>query len=88
MPNLKLIITFKSDLCAEYYVNLPPYKRSVLASLRSGSMKLDVETDRLGIPAHRRYCTFCVDSPEDEKHFLLEYPVNNDIHSDLTNYFL
>jgi len=92
LPKLRTYKLFKTVLSTELYLNLPRYKRSILASLRCGSLKLEIETGRYSnppTPAAARICKFCnFNCIEDESHFLLQCPFYHDIRiSALPNFF-
>ena len=87
LPNLRTYKTFKSSLKTEAYLSLPRFKRSILASLRCGSLKLEIETGRYSTPptpADQRLCKYCsLSCIENEKHFLLHCPLYEDIRLSL-----
>ena len=70
---------FKTEFGVEDYVklNLPKYKRSIIAQFRSGILPLSVETGRFrNIPLEDRICIFCNHNQiEDEFHFLTQCPL-------------
>ena len=91
MPKLRTYILLKSELRTETYVHLPRYKRSILASLRCGSLKLEIETGRFSKPPilpTDRLCKCCTNCVEDEQHFLIDCNLYDDIRSrELPNIF-
>ena len=72
---MRLYKMFKTELCMEKYLYLPPHLRTALTKLRASCHQLQIERGRYQcppIPAHERFCQFCQNgSIEDEKHFLL-----------------
>ena len=82
---------FKTELCMEKYLYLPPHLRTALTKLRASCHQLQIERGRYQcppIPAHERFCQFCQNgSVEDEKHFLLQCPVyvNLSVYKEFVN---
>ncbi len=75
---------FKSSFGYESYLDkLSSTYRYAFTRLRLSSHELRVETGRYGInrtERNQRYCTFCdVLDLEDEYHFILIYPIYNDL---------
>ena len=63
----------KRKICAEGYlkINISKVCRSLIGQLRSGSMKLEIETGRYSsIERANRICQVCNKEVEDELHFL------------------
>ena len=69
--------------------------RSALAKLRCSAHRLKIEIGRYSriyseetkrheqLPREKRVCDTCTDKVEDEHHFLLERPLNEEIHNNL-----
>ena len=76
-PKLRLFRSYKTTFDAENYVckHFSKRKRSLFAQLRVGILPLEVETGRYrNIPPENSLCPFCVNMPEDEKHFICICP--------------
>ena len=72
-PKLRFYTTFKLTLGVERYIlyNLTPSERSIMSQLRFGILPINIESGRFrNIPSNERYCPFCVNTVEDENHFL------------------
>jgi len=84
---LRLYRLHKERINPEFYVlqSMSKDHRKAIAKLRSGTMALYVETGRYNkTPLQQRICTYCESgSIEDEKHFLLNCELYNDIRYDL-----
>jgi hypothetical protein len=84
---LRLYRLHKERIEAERYVTntMPKEYRKAIAKLRSGTMALHVETGRYNkTPLAERTCVYCKSgNVEDEKHFLLECELYEDIRYDL-----
>ena len=64
--------------------------RLLLSKLRLSAHSLAIETGRYNrplIPAYERYCKFCVNEVENEKHFLLDCSLYNTIREKHTSLF-
>ena len=75
---------YKSDLETELYVKLAIQRdhRRILAMFRCGNLPLHVETGRFARPklsVEQRTCFHCIDSVEDELHFLIDCPFYDDM---------
>ena len=70
---LRVYRSFKVDLKREEYLSLPSDQRSLLATIRSGTSSLRVETGRWRKKAlEERICSLCgTGAVEDEAHFLM-----------------
>lgn len=86
VAKLRTYRTFKSTPKCEEYVclDLKKYERSLLSHLRFGILPLRIETGRyVGEPVEQRLCRFCaLNAVEDERHFLLECELYNQIRID------
>ena len=96
-PKLRSYRLFKCNFQTEkyLYLNLPKWKRSILAQFRLGILPLNIETGRYKIVKDKegclrrqkpeeRLCTLCtLGSTEDEIHFLLDCPCYDSIRKDL-----
>ena len=73
---LHLYKTIKTDFCLEQYL-IKGLNMTMLSQLRSGTLKLNIETGRYtNIPHAQRICTCCqMNVIENEYHFLLICPV-------------
>ena len=86
---LRTYRTYKQELCAEAYVtvDIPRNHRRTLAQFRAGSLPLAIETGRFAkppIPLHERSCKYCTAGVvEDEKHFLMQCELYNDLRVDI-----
>ena len=86
---LRLYREYKHMFKAEMYVTLhvPLYIRRYFAMLRAGSMPLNIEMGRYSkppIPLQERICTLCSENCiEDEKHFLMQCTLYEDIREEL-----
>ncbi len=81
-PKLRTYCKFKTVFETEEYVtfNHNRKERSLLAQFRLGILPLCVETGRYTrLPLEERVCFNCNGIIEDEKHFLLDCPVYNDL---------
>ena len=59
-------------------------ERSALSKFRSGVTPINLELVRhLGIPVNNRFCIFCENCVEDEKHVLLSCPMYNGVRQAL-----
>ena len=80
---------FKQDKTAENYLVSPMSRnhRKLLARLRCGTLKLEIETGRHTKPVTpyvNRKCKLCnTNSVEDEIHFLIDCPMYDDIRFDI-----
>ena len=92
LPNgnkLRTYRMYKQELCAEAYVtvDIPRKHRRTLAQFRAGSLPLAIETGRFAkppIPLQERYCKYCTAGVvEDEKHFLMQCELYNDLRGDM-----
>ena len=85
VSKLRTYRVLKTEFKCEDYVklNLKKCERSVLCQFRTGILPLRVETGRyVGEPADQRYCTLCTsDVPvvEDERHFLFNCTLYNNL---------
>ena len=60
-------------------------ERSAFSKFRSGVAPINLELGRyLGIPVNNRFCNFCENCVEDEKHVLLSCPMYNGVRQALT----
>ena len=98
-PKLRTYRLYKCDFSAEkyLYLNLPKWKRSILAQFRLGILPLNIETGRYKVikdsagnyrkqKPEERLCTLCsTNATEDEIHFLLDCPCYDPIRQDLFN---
>ena len=88
---LRTYRTFKQSVNPEVYVtsDIPRAHRRVLAQFRAGCLPIAIETGRYSrptIPLEERKCLFCIqDVIEDEKHFLTNCNLYNDLRSELYN---
>ena len=76
-PKLRHFKSYKTTFDAENYVckYFPKRKRSLFAQLRVDILPLEIETGRYrNKPPGNRFCPFCVNIPEDEKHFICICP--------------
>ena len=76
-PKLRHFKLYKTTFDAENYVckYFPKRERSLFVQLRVGIFPLEIETGRYrNIPQENRYCPFCVNMPEEEKHFICICP--------------
>jgi hypothetical protein len=84
---LRLYRLYKERVLPELYVvkNMPRYYRQSLAKLRSCTLPIHIETGRFAkIPLNERVCVFChKNQVEDEKHFLLDCDLYNDLRFNL-----
>ena len=89
LSKLRTYRVFKTEFKCEDYVklNVKKCKRSVLCQFRTGILPLRVETGRyVGEPADQRYCTLCtpdVPMAEDERHFLFNCTIYNNLREKL-----
>ena len=76
---------FKTEFKTEEYVKLNMYKneRSIMCQFRSGVLPRRIETGRyIGETLNQRLCRFCnTDAVEDEKHFLFECALYNNLRT-------
>ena len=73
---------YKVEFVKEIYIDFIDIKkfRNSLVSFRSSSHKLMVEKGRhINLPRELRYCIHCVDTIEDEAHFLIFCPLYADL---------
>ena len=91
---LRCYRTFKENIGLEDYVllNIPWYKKKVLAMLRAGCLPLEVEKGRhhrpKPIPLEERVCKMCnCGSVEDEIHFLMGCNLYDDLREPLFMHF-
>ena len=76
-PKLRHFKSYKTTFDAENYVckYFPKRKRSLFAQLRVGILPLEIKTGRYrNKPPENRSGPFCVNIPEDEKHFICICP--------------
>ena len=74
-PKLRTYVLFKTKLKLENYLSISNIKgRKLMASLRSGTNMLEIETGRWKrVAKEQRLCEQCeLKQPEDEKHFVVE----------------
>ena len=93
MSRMKLFYEITFDHCthAQPYINIRSrQKRSVLAKLRMGCLKLKIETGRYrSIPEAQRICDNCdLNEVENEKHFIFYCSKHTDIRNDKLNCLL
>ena len=79
---------YKTDLETECYVTLSLQRdhRRILAMFRCGNLPLHIETGRYArpkLPVEQRTCFHCIDTIEDELHFLIDCPFYDDIRRNL-----
>ena len=77
---------FKDEYGVEQYViKIKSVKeRSALSKFRIGVAPINLELGRyLGIPVNNRFCNFCENCVEDEKHVLLSCPMYNGVRQAL-----
>ena len=69
----------------QYVIKIKSVKeRSALSKFRSGVAPINLELGRyLGIPVNNRFCNFCENCVEDEKHVLLSCPMYNGVRQAL-----
>ena len=75
---------YKTELQTELYVKLSLQRdhRRILAMFRCGNLPLHIETGRYArpkLPVEQRTCFHCVETVEDELHFLIDCPFYDDI---------
>ena len=93
MSRMKLFYEITFDHCthAQPYINIRSrQKRSVLAKIRMGCLKLKIETGRYrSIPEAQRICDNCdLNEVENEKHFIFYCSKHTDIRNDKLNCLL
>ena len=79
---------YKSDLETELYVKLAIQRDHcrILAIFRCGNLPLHIETGRFARPklnVEQRTCFHCIDSVENELHFLIDCPFYDDMRRKL-----
>ena len=77
-PKLRSYKKFKFAKFTENYVkmNLSSKERSMLSQFRMGILPINIETGRYrNVPLDKRVCYNCIDTIEDEIHFLLYCPI-------------
>ena len=82
MQKLRTYKELKLTPGTEDYVasNMEKYSRSLIAKIRIGTLPIMIETGRYKQqPADERRCLSCPDKVEDEKHFLMDCPLYNNI---------
>ena len=79
---------YKTDLETECYVKLSLQRdhRRILAMFRCGNLPLHIETGRYArpkLPVEQRTCFRCIETIEDELHFLIDCPFYDEIRRNL-----
>jgi hypothetical protein len=96
-PKLRTYLLLKKELCFEAYLADEDRKaRAVMTRLRGGTNELRIETGRYPITTrdrkleiHERRCLLCVsDDVEDEKHFVLDCELYEDLREKMKTIFL
>jgi len=80
---------FQIQKCLTFGIN--KHLRSFLSKIRLSAHSLAIETDRYGrppVPATERYCKYCKDKVENEKHFILYCPLYKSIRDKFDSLFL
>ncbi len=89
VSKLDLLTRIKQSFGPENYLklDLDRYDKSLLSQFRYGILPIEIETGRYKrINREDRTCTLCnTGEVEDQLHFALYCPVNNDIRSDFVN---
>lgn len=79
---------YKKEYKTEHYVKtiMSRGQRSALAKFRCGVAPIRIETGRYEhtrLPANLRICQICNNGIEDEKHVILDCPLNTDLRNEL-----
>ena len=84
-PKLRLYRSLKENLKREEYLRLPNEQRSLIATMRSGTNGLRVETGRwLGEALENRICMLCgTGAVEDEQHFMVSCEIYTELRSEM-----